>query len=141
MSQQVRQYPYQQLVGPLPQTVAHGALTLRTPKGHEWKREKSFLADLLSWLRALTCPEEQGTVTFLELAIDFEEFAQRTHGPCASGEVYRKYLVPPRKREGAAFGNGQRPATGHLRPATPSRHGDPLWLACAARGTGDLRFE
>ena len=85
MSQQVRQYPYQQLVGPLPQTVAHGALTLRTPKGHEWKWEKSFLADLLSWLRALTWPEEQGTVTFLELAIDFEEFAQRTlsHAPQA----------------------------------------------------------
>ena len=31
--------------GPLPRTVAHGALTLRTPKGHEWKWEKSFLAD------------------------------------------------------------------------------------------------
>ena len=85
MSQQVRQYPYHQLVGPLPQTVAHSALTLRTPKGHEWKWEKSFLADLLSWLRALTWPEEQGTVTFLELAIDFEEFAQRTlpHAPQA----------------------------------------------------------
>ena len=141
LSQQVRQYPYQQLVGPLPQTVAHGALTLRTPKGHEWKWEKSFLADLLGWLRALTWPEEPRTVTVLQLAIDFEDLGAKDPPTCASGKVCRTYPVPPRTRQGNAFGNVQRSATGHLRPAAPSRHGDPLWLASAAGGTGDLRFK
>ena len=120
LSQQVRQYPYQQLVGPLPQTVAHGALTLRTPKGHEWKWEKSFLADLLGWLRALTWPEEPGTVTFLELAIDFEEFAQRTlpHAPQAKYAGHTLSLQERGRVLRLAMSSAQRLVTsGQLHPA------------------------
>ena len=44
-----------------------------------------FLADLLRWLTALTWTVEPSTVTFLELAVDFEEYAQCTlpHAPHA----------------------------------------------------------
>ena len=54
-------------------------------KKPEWQWEMPFLADILRWLRALTWSQEPGTVTFLELALDFEEFAQRTlpHAPQA----------------------------------------------------------
>ena len=84
-SQQLRQYPYQQLVGPLPYSGEKDTLLLRTPKKHEWPWEMPFLADLLRWLRALTWTQEPGSVTFLELALDFEEFAERTlpHAPQA----------------------------------------------------------
>ena len=85
LSQQARQYPYHQLVGPLPRPEEKGTLLLRTPKKPEWQWEMPFLADMLRWLRALTWSQEPGTVTFLELALDFEEFAQRTlpHAPQA----------------------------------------------------------
>ena len=85
LSRQVRQYPYHQLVGPLPRPEEKGTLLLRTPKKPEWQWEMPFLADLLRWLRALTWTQEPGTLTFLELALDFEEFAQRTlpHAPQA----------------------------------------------------------
>ena len=84
-SQQLRQYPYQQLVGPLPYSGEKDTLLLRTPKKHEWPWEMPLLADLLRWLRALTWTQEPGSVTFLELALDFEEFAERTlpHAPQA----------------------------------------------------------
>ena len=83
LSQQLRQYPYHQLVGPLPRPEDKGLLLLRTPKKVEWQWEMPFLADLLHWLRELHWAPEPGTVTFLELALDFEEFAQRTlpHAP------------------------------------------------------------
>ena len=85
LSQQLRQYPYHQLVGPLPRPENKGLLLLRTPKKVEWQWEMPFLADLLCWLRELHWAPEPGTVTFLELALDFEEFAQRTlpHAPQA----------------------------------------------------------
>ena len=84
-SQQLRQYPYQQLVGPLPYSGEKDTLLLRTPKKHEWPWEMPFLADRLRWLRALTWTQEPGSVTFLELALDCEEFAERTlpHAPQA----------------------------------------------------------
>ena len=51
----------------------------------EWQWEMPFLADLIRWLRELHWAPEPGTVTFLELALDFEELAQRTlpHAPQA----------------------------------------------------------
>uniref|UniRef100_A0A7S4FYH8 Uncharacterized protein n=1 Tax=Eutreptiella gymnastica TaxID=73025 RepID=A0A7S4FYH8_9EUGL len=66
----------------LPRPEEKGTLLLRTPKKPEWQREMPFLADLLRWLRALTWTQEPDTVTFLELALDFEELPNtpnRTH--------------------------------------------------------------
>ena len=36
------------------------------------------MTNLLRWLRALRWPDERGTITFLELALDFEEISERT---------------------------------------------------------------
>ena len=54
LSQQATQYPYHQLVGPLPRPEEKGTLLLRTPKKPEWQWQMPFLADILRWLRALT---------------------------------------------------------------------------------------
>ena len=78
LSQQLRQYPFHQMIGLLPRTLDQGTLLLHTPPKQEWPWEQPFLADLLRWLRALTWTMEPGTVTFLELALDFEESAQGT---------------------------------------------------------------
>ena len=42
LSQQLRQYPYHQLVGPLPQPEEKGTLLLRSPKKPEWQWEMPF---------------------------------------------------------------------------------------------------
>ena len=65
-------------MGPLPGPEKKGTQLLRTPKKPEWQWEVPFLVDLVRWLRALTWAQEPGTVALLELALDFEEFAQRT---------------------------------------------------------------
>ena len=36
------------------------------------------MTDLFRWLRALRWPDELGTIPFLEQALDFEEFFERT---------------------------------------------------------------
>ena len=40
-----------------------------------WPWEMQFLTDLLAWLGALMWADEVGTVSFLELAMDFEAHA------------------------------------------------------------------
>ena len=51
LSQQLRQYPYHQLVGPLPRPDDKGLLLLRTSNRMEWQWEMPFLANLIRWLR------------------------------------------------------------------------------------------
>ena len=120
LSQQLRQYPYHQLVGPLPKPEDKGLLLLRTPKKVEWQWEMPFLADLLRWLRELHWAPEPGTVTFLELALDFEEFAQRTlpHAPQAKFKGTTLSLQERGRVLRLAMANAQRLVTkGHLHPA------------------------
>ena len=120
LSQQLRQYPYHQLVGPLPKPEDKGLLLLRNPKKVEWQWEMPFLADLLRWLRELHWAPEPGTVTFLELALDFEEFAQRTlpHAPQAKFKGTTLSLKERGRALRLAMANAQRLVTkGHLHPA------------------------
>ena len=79
-----------------------------------------FLADLLCWLRELHWAPEPGTVTFLELALDFEEFAQRTlpHAPQAKFKGTTLSLQERGRVLRLAMANAQRLVTkGHLHPA------------------------
>ena len=120
LSQQLRQYPYHQLVGPLPRPEDKGLLLLRTPNQVEWQWEMPFLAGLLCWLRELHWAPEPGTVTFLELALDFEEFAQRTlpHAPQAKFKGTTLSLQERGRVLRLAMANAQRLVTkGHLHPA------------------------
>ena len=83
----------------------------------------AFLADLLRWLRALTWTQEAGTVTFLELALDFEEFAQRTlpHVPQAKFKGTTLSLQE-RGRVLRLAVSYQCTTTRHKRPVTPCTH-------------------
>ena len=83
-------YPYQQLTGPVPRTENLGTLTLAKPTAKTWPWELPFLADLLSWT-------QPGTVTFIELALDFEETSQRTL-PTAPQAKYRGTALPLQER-------------------------------------------
>ena len=79
-----------------------------------------FLADVLRWLRELHWTPEPGTVTFLELALDFEEFAQRTlpHAPQAKFKGTTLSLQERGRVLRLAVANAQRLVTkGHLHPA------------------------
>ena len=72
-------YPCHQLIGPLPWLTSLAMLSLTTPTTKSWLWELSFfMTNLLRWLPVLHLPEEPGTVTFLELAFDFEESRDRT---------------------------------------------------------------
>ena len=90
-------YPYQQLIGPVPRTENLGTLTLAKPTSKTWPWELPFLADLLSWTRQLVWADEPGTVTFIELALDFEETSQRTL-PTAPQAKYRGTALPLQER-------------------------------------------
>ena len=85
-------YPYRQLTGPVPRTENLGTLTLaqRKPTAKTWPWELPFLADLLSWT-------QPGTVTFIQLALDFEETSQRTL-PTAPQAKYRGTALPLQER-------------------------------------------
>ena len=90
-------YPYQQLIGPVPRTENLGTLTLAKPTSKTWPWELPFLADLLSWTRQLVWADEPRTVTFIELALDFEEMSQRTL-PTAPQAKYRGTALPLQER-------------------------------------------
>ena len=90
-------YPYQQLTGHVPRTEDPGPLTLAKPTATTWPWELPFLADLLSWTRQLVWADEPGTVTFIELALDFEESSQRTL-PTAPQAKYRGTALPLQER-------------------------------------------
>ena len=67
-----------------------------------------------------TQPQNPGTVTFLELALDFEEFAQRTlpHSPQAKFKGTALSLQERGRVLRLAVANAQRPVTkGQLHPA------------------------
>ena len=57
----------------------------------------SFITELLCWLRALQWADQTGTVTFIELALDFEEFAERTL-PAAPQAKFRGHTLPLQER-------------------------------------------
>ena len=61
-----------------------------------WPWELLFLADLLAWLGALMWADEVGTVTFLELAMDFEAHTQQVL-PAALQAAFQG-TAPPRAR-------------------------------------------
>ena len=90
-------YLYQQLIGPVPRTENLGTLTLAKPTAKTWPWELPFLADLLSWTRQLVWADGLGTVTFIELALDFEETSQRTL-PTAPQAKYRGRALPLQER-------------------------------------------
>ena len=55
------------------------------------------MADLLSWLGALVWADEVGTVSFLELAMDFEAHAGRAL-PAAPQAAFRGTSLPLQER-------------------------------------------
>ena len=57
----------------------------------------SFITDLLRWSRALQWTDEPGTVTFIELALDFEEFTDRTL-PATPQAKFRGHTLPLQER-------------------------------------------
>ena len=76
--------PFRDLVGPLPLTEAGAqGLVLGAPTTTTWPWEPSFLDSLREWLTALRWPAAaatgpgDGTVTYLELALDYESHAGR----------------------------------------------------------------
>ena len=67
------------------------------PAKRTWPWEVSFITELLRWLRALQWTDEPCTVTFIELALDFEEFADRTP-PAAPQAKFRGHTLPLQER-------------------------------------------
>ena len=67
------------------------------PTTRTWPWEVSFNTDLLRWLRALQWIDEPSTVTFIELALDFEEFAERTL-PAGPHAKFRGHTLPLQER-------------------------------------------
>ena len=96
--QGLRQYPHQQLVGPppCPPWGLVGVTLGRVTEG-SWPWEVQFLADLLAWLGALVWADEVGTVSFLELAMDFEAHAGRAL-PAAPQAAFRGTSLPLQER-------------------------------------------
>ena len=99
-----RAYPCQQLVGPLPRLQETPLspqetpiVSLHNPTKRTWPWEVSFIMDLLRWLRALQWADETGTVTFIELPLDFEEFTERTL-PAAPQAKFRGHTLPLQER-------------------------------------------
>ena len=62
-----------------------------------WPWETQFLADLLKWLAALVWADEVGTVSFLELAMDFEAHAKQAL-PAAPQAAFRWTALPLQER-------------------------------------------
>ena len=69
-------YPYHQLVGPMPPPPR--SVCLHNPTTRTWPWEKPLLADLLAWLCALQWTDDTDTLSFIESALDFEEYTERT---------------------------------------------------------------
>ena len=70
---------------------------LHNPTARTWPWEKPFLADLLAWLRALQWTEDTDTVSFIELALDFEEHAAHTL-PAAPQAKFQGHTIPLQER-------------------------------------------
>ena len=76
-SNRLHAYPHHQPVGPLPPPGEQAVLMLATPTRKSWRWELTFMTGG-RWLKALRWLDEPGTVTYLELVVDFEEFPERT---------------------------------------------------------------
>ena len=59
-------------------TLPHGIITIWQPSAKTWQWGLTFMIDVLCQLRALMWPHTLSAGTFIELALDFEEFAERT---------------------------------------------------------------
>ena len=92
-----RAYTCQQLVGPLPRPQDTPIASLHNPTNCTFPWEVSCITDLLRRLRALQWTDDTGTVTFVELAPNFEEFAERTL-PSAPQAKFRGHTLPLRER-------------------------------------------
>ena len=91
-------YPWHQLgAGPLPMPPARPPLDAPAGLPPQWPWEATFLHALLRWARALLWLPGQGHVTYVELALDFEEHAGRAL-PTAPGHKLAGRVLPLRER-------------------------------------------
>ena len=90
-------YPYHQLVAPMPPPPPARLVCPHNPTARTWPWEKPVLADLLAWLRALQWTDDTNTVSFIELALDFEESAARTL-PAAPQAKFQGHTLPLQER-------------------------------------------
>ena len=85
-------------MGPLPgPPQGLTGLTLEGVTEKAWPWETQFLTDLLKWLAALVWADQVGTVSFLELAMDFEAHAKRAL-PAAPQAAFRGMALPLQER-------------------------------------------
>ena len=91
-------YPWHQLgAGPLPRPPARPPLDAPEGLPPHWPWEATFLHALLRWAGALLWLPGQGQVTYVELALDFEEHAGRAL-PAAPGHKLAGRVLPLRER-------------------------------------------
>ena len=91
-------YPWHQLgAGPLPRPPARPPLDAPEGLPPHWPWEATFLHALLRWAGALLWLPRQGQVTYVELALDFEEHAGRAL-PAAPGHKLAGRVLPLRER-------------------------------------------
>ena len=91
-------YPWHQLgAGPLPMPPARTPLDAPEGLPPHWPWEATFLHALLRWAGALLWLPGQGQVTYVELALDFEEHAGRAL-PAAPGHKLAGRVLPLRER-------------------------------------------
>ena len=115
-------YPYMQLFGPLPPLgITDFDIAPVCPTSWPW--DTDFRDALAGWLRGLTRHDnkEDGTVTFMELALDFEAFAGRGIPPSPQA-IFRGVTLPLQERARVLRMalNELRPQVtrGHLHPGT-----------------------
>ena len=70
---------------------------LHNPTARTWPWAKPFLVGLLAWLRALQWTEDADIVSFIELALDFEEHTARTL-PAAAQAKFQGQTLPLQER-------------------------------------------
>ena len=85
-------YPYRQLVGPLPKPVPSTPITPKSMKLADSHWNATFQRDLLSWLQAFQWIPGRHQVSFMELSMDFELYAGRTL-PAAPQAVYKGEML------------------------------------------------
>ena len=73
---------------------------LHNPTARTWPCEKPFVADLLLWLRSLHWTDD--TVSFIELALNFEEYAERTL-PAAPQAKFQGHTLPYHCKRGPRY--------------------------------------
>ena len=79
-------YPYRDLSGPLPRRSPVPELRVGPIQPKHWRWDPAFKECLVAWLRDLQWQEHDGSVSFLELALDFEAHSGRAL-PAAQGHA------------------------------------------------------